>query len=328
MEKGVDLELVREARVSRRQALKLAGGAGLAAAAAVWPSAAMAQSAPAVPNGGGFYRFRLGDCTITLLSDGQVAGPLFPGWGGNPARQEVYAQFLREHFVDPTRAVNNFIPMLVDTGRNKVLIDSGNGPAGVQAGLGRTMMHLQLAGIRPDEIDTVVITHGHPDHIRGLTATGGAPAYPNARLVAGETEFNFWVNQPTPTDPVRGNFVALRSRFTLVGPQHEVVPGITMVPTPGHTVGHMSVVVASGGAALMHFGDAAGHALLSLRFPEHYLAFDTDKDMVVKTRREIFSQAAADRLIVVGYHFPWPGVGYIRRRENYFEFVPAVFAFS
>ncbi|OFV85389.1 MAG: hypothetical protein A2W26_06085 [Acidobacteria bacterium RBG_16_64_8] len=78
----------------------------------------------------------------------------------------------------------------------------------------------------------------------------------------------------------------------------------------------------------MHFGDAAGHFLLSLRFPEHYLSFDADKEQVIRTRREIFDRAAADRLIVAGYHFAWPGVGYVRRREPYFEFVPAVFSFS
>lgn len=300
----------------------------MAAAAVALPKLAMAQPAPSVPNGGGFYRFRLGGFTVTLLSDGQVAGPAFPGWGANPGRQEVYAQFLREHFIDPDRAVNNFIPMLVDTGRNKVLVDTGNGPGASAAGLGRTIAHLQLAGIRLDEVDTIFITHGHPDHIRGLTVAGGAPAFPNARVVMGETDFNFWANQQSPSDAVRANLIALRSRFTLVQSHHEIVPGITAIGTPGHTVGHMAVLVTSGSAGLMHFGDAAGHFLLSLRFPEHYLGFDADKELVVKTRREMFHHAAADRLIVVGYHFPWPGVGYIRRRETHFEFVPAVFSFS
>jgi len=315
-------------RLSRRETLKIAGAIGVAAAAGALPKVALAQSAPSVPNGGGFYRFRLGGFTVTLLSDGQVAGPAFPGWGANPGRQEVYAQFLREHFIDPDRAVNNFIPMLVDTGRNRVLVDTGNGPGAAQAGLGRTIAHLQLAGIRPDEVDTIFITHGHPDHIRGLTVAGGAPAFPNARLVMGETDFNFWANQQNPSEAVRANLIALRSRFTLVQSHHEIVPGITAIGTPGHTVGHMATLVTSGSAGLMHFGDAGGHFLLSLRFPEHYLSFDADKEQVVRTRREIFDRAAADRLIVVGYHFPWPGIGYVRRRETHFEFVPAVFSFS
>jgi glyoxylase-like metal-dependent hydrolase (beta-lactamase superfamily II) len=121
--------------------------------------------------------------------------------------------------------------------------------------------------------------------------------------------------------------VAIKERFTMVRPNQEIVPGITAALTPGHTVGHMSTMVASGDAKLMHFGDAGGHMLLSLRFPEHYLGFDSDKELVVKTRREMFERAANDRLVVVGYHFGWPGVGYVRKRETYFEFVPATFTF-
>jgi glyoxylase-like metal-dependent hydrolase (beta-lactamase superfamily II) len=328
MQTCVDQHHLRTLRLSRRQALRFAGGLGLAAAAGAFPQAAQAQPAPSVPNGAGFYRFRLGAFTITLLSDGQTTVSAFPAWGANPGRQEVYAQFLREHFIDPERAVNNFIPMLVDTGRNKVLVDSGNGMGAAGAGLGRMAAHLQLAGVRPDEVDTIFLTHGHPDHIRGLTVAGGAPAFPNARLVMGETEFNFWATQPSPSEAVRVNLIALRSRFTLVQSHHEIVPGVTAIGTPGHTVGHMAVLVTSGSAGLMHFGDAGGHFLLSLRFPEHYLGFDADREQVVRTRREMFERAAADRLLVVGYHYPWPGVGYIRRRETYFEFIPAVFTFS
>jgi glyoxylase-like metal-dependent hydrolase (beta-lactamase superfamily II) len=314
-------------RLSRRQALALAGTAGLAAVTNAWPKAALAQAPAAVPNGGGFYRFRLGSATITLLSDGQAVGSIFPGFAANPGRQEAYAQFLREHFIDPDRAVNNFIPMVVDTGRNKLLMDTGLGPGAVQGGLGRLPAHLQAAGLRADDIDTIFISHGHPDHIGGLTTAERRPAFPNAKLLMGEADFNFWASQQTPSAPVQANLIGLRDRFTLVRPNQELVPGVTAVPTPGHTVGHMSALVTSGEAKLMHFADAGGHVLLSLRFPEHYLGFDADRELVVRTRAEMFARAASERMVVVGYHFPWPGVGYIRRRENFFEFVPAVFTF-
>jgi glyoxylase-like metal-dependent hydrolase (beta-lactamase superfamily II) len=300
---------------------------GLVAASGMLPGAALAQ-APGAPNGGGYYRFRLGDFTITLLSDGQAVGPMFPAWGGEPSRREVYTQFLRENFIDPDRFVNNFIPMLVQTGRNTILIDTGNGPGAVSRGVGLTSLHLGLAGVRPEQIDTIFITHGHPDHISGLTTTGGQPYYPNAKLFIGQPEFNFWTTQQSPSDPVKANLVGLKDRFTFVQPNQEIVPGLTAVPTPGHTGGHMSALITSGANRLMHFGDAAGHVLLSLRFPEHYMTFDSDKPLVVRTRQEIFTRAANDRMIVVGYHFAWPGLGYIRKRESYFEFVPAVLAFN
>ncbi|MDR7522590.1 MAG: MBL fold metallo-hydrolase [Armatimonadota bacterium] len=231
-----------------------------------------------------------------------------------------------ENFADPDRFVNNFIPMVVDTGRNKVLVDSGNGPGGVARGVGRMATHLQLFGIRPDEIDTIFITHGHGDHYSGLTTADRSPAFPNARIVMGEAEYNYWATLANVPEGVRTNLRTLRSRMTLVGPNYEIVPGVSTVLTPGHTVGPMAVLVSSGGASLMHFGDAGGHYLLSFRFPEHYLGFDADRELVVRTRREMFDRAATDRLMVVGYHFPWPGLGYVRRKETYFEFVPAPLA--
>jgi glyoxylase-like metal-dependent hydrolase (beta-lactamase superfamily II) len=314
-------------RLSRRRALTLAGSMGLLAATGMLPRAAQAQAAGA-PNGGGFYRFRLGDFTLTLLSDGQAVGPLFPGWGGDPSRREVYTQFLRDHFLDPERYVNNFIPMLVQTGRNTILIDTGNGPGAISRGVGFASLHLGLAGVRPEQVDTIFITHGHADHIGGLTTTGGAPFFPNAKLYIGQPEFNFWTTQQTPSDPVKANMIGLKDRFTFVQPNQEIVPGLTAIPSPGHTGGHMSALITSGTSKLIHFGDAGGHVLLSLRFPEHYLAFDTDKPQVVRTRQEIFTRAADDRMLVVGYHFAWPGLGYLRKRESYFEFVAAPLTLS
>lgn len=314
--------------LSRRDALKVMGGASMVAATGGL-SLGMAQAAPAVPNGAGFYRFKLGDYTITLLSDGQTApGPAFPNQGANPGEQPKYEQYMRDNFQDPTKYVNNFIPMLVDTGRSKILVDTGNGVGAISRGVGKTLQHLQLSGVKPEDINTVFITHGHGDHITGLTSDG-KPTYPNAKLVMGEAEFNFWTTQANPNDSVKANLIGLKDRFTLIKPGAEIAPGITSVATPGHTAGHLSAMVSSGGAGLMHFGDAGGHFLLSLRYPnEHYMGFDTDKEQVVKTRMEMFGKAAAEKLIVVGYHYFWPGTGYIRRKDNHFEFVPAFFSFS
>jgi glyoxylase-like metal-dependent hydrolase (beta-lactamase superfamily II) len=321
--------------VSRRDALKLMGTAGLIAATGGVPGGvqtASAQAAPSTPNGAGFYRLKVGEFTVVNLSDGQSPpGPLLPNWGANPDKLADFEKTLSENYIDSKAARNNFNPVLVDTGKNKVLLDTGLGPQ-AQAGapIGRLLTHLALAGYKPEEIDTVFITHGHPDHIQGLTTADGKPAFANAKLVMGETDFSFWTKpaQGEVSPPVAKNLGALKDRFTLVKPGAEIVPGLTTVDSPGHTPGHQSVLVSSGKEQLFAFGDAAGHYLLSLIYPEAYLGFDADKALVVQTRAKLFDRVSSEKTLVSGYHFPWPAIGYIRKRTaGGYEFVPAAFSF-
>lgn len=312
--------------LSRRDALRLAGAASAIAAASglaqaqTAPAPADAPVAPALPNGSGFYRVKVGDITVTLLSDGQSApGPTFPNWGANPDRQPVYEAALRENFLDPNAFVNNFNPMLIETGRNKVLLDTGRGG---QAG--QLRLSLARAGVKPEDIDTVFLTHGHGDHIGGLT-TGGQPTFPKAQLVMGDTEFQFWTGQANPNDAVKNNLIALKDRFKLVKAGDEVVGGVSTVASFGHTPGHLALRVSSGTSTLTHYGDAGGHYILSFQFPEHYLGFDNDKPAAVATRARLFAEAADTKSMVAGYHFAWPAVGYVRRQGSAFQFVPAFF---
>ncbi|MBB6099398.1 glyoxylase-like metal-dependent hydrolase (beta-lactamase superfamily II) [Deinobacterium chartae] len=315
------------ASLHRRDALKLLGVAGVSAAlggSTLLSARAQAQTPPPAPlNAAGFYKFKVGDYTVTVLSDGQaVGGNALPNWGANPELQDQFQATLRENFLNPERFVNNFNPMLVDTGTERVLIDTGRG-----GDAGRLVASLAAAGYQPEQVTVVFLTHGHGDHIGGVTSAPGTLRYPNARLVMGEAEFNFWAGQAQPNAAVQNNLIALRDRFTLVGEGATIVPGVTTVPAYGHTPGQMAVLVSSGNDQVMHLADAGGHYLLSFQYPQQYLGFDADKPAAVATRARLFDRAASERLKVVGYHYPWPGVAYVRKVGNAYQYVPVFYEF-
>ena len=312
--------------LSRRDSLRLLGGVGLLAAAAPLVGAqAATPTAPAAPmNGNGFYRQKVGDLTAIVVSDGTAPlAAVLPTWGANPDRQAEFAATLAEYHVPATNTVNHFNPVVIETGANRVLIDTGRGGTG-----GQLLANLRRAGIDPASIDTVFITHGHGDHIGGLTA-GGQPTFPQARHVIGAAEFQFWTTQPNPNAAVQANLIGLRDRFTFVQPGAEIVPGLTAVASPGHTLNHLSVLAQRGGEGLMVFGDAAGHFLLSLRHRGAYIGFDTDGPLAARTRQRLFGQAVSERLWVTGYHFPFHAIGHIRRAVGgAYEYEPAVWNWS
>jgi glyoxylase-like metal-dependent hydrolase (beta-lactamase superfamily II) len=316
-------------RMGRRHALAGLGAAALAPLAlgrGMRPALAEAPMlGPARPT---FYRFRLGAFEVTTLLDGaiQLDGP-HPIFGENQPPEAV-AELADANFLPADQMEIVFTPVLVSTGSELVLFDGGNPPAR-RPGAANLVETLQAAGYEPGQIDVVVITHMHPDHIGGLMSDG-APTFPNARYVTGEVEYDFWSAQERLTGPteaaaqlVQANVVPLAERMGFVKDEDEVAAGIQALDAFGHTPGHMAWHIESEGRRLLLWADTANHYVMSVQRPDWHVRFDMNKEAAAATRRRLLDLAATDRIPVTGYHMPFPAVGYVERTDDSWRWVPA-----
>jgi glyoxylase-like metal-dependent hydrolase (beta-lactamase superfamily II) len=275
------------------------------------------------PASGGIRRVKLGGFEVTTLHDGHVtAGDPHAIYGTDQPKETVHA--LAEANLLPTNAlVNNFTVTLVNTGRELVLFDTGNSPSRGPT-VGRTVARLAEAGIRPEQIGVVVVTHMHGDHIGGLM-TDGKPTFPNARYVMGATEFDAWTKGGVPQDRAASVIpvvTPLADRTTFVAPGQSVVSGIEAVDAFGHSPGHMAYHIESEGRRLMITADLANHFVLSIQRPDWQVSFDMDKAAAAAARRRVLGMIAADRIPFVGYHMPFPAIGYLEAMGSGFRYVP------
>lgn len=215
----------------------------------------------------------------------------------------------------------------METAGKKVLFDNGLGSEKLYGpDSGRLLDSLRHAGVEPSEIDAMVLTHAHSDHCWGTMGDDGTPNFPNATLYLSQAELDFW----TPAAPkprmacgiagVRKHILPLRDRIRIIRDEEEFLPGVHALATPGHTPGHMAFLF-DGGWCLT--GDVAFHDPLSYAFPEAESVYDTDRDLGVRTRLRLLDRLVADRLSIVGYHHPWPGLGRLERSGGTFRFVSA-----
>ncbi|HEY6025627.1 MAG TPA: MBL fold metallo-hydrolase [Pseudolabrys sp.] len=280
------------------------------------------------------YRFKLGAFEVaTLLDSKGVREGMHPNYGGNASAAEVQA-LARENNLDPQRFEHHNIPTVVNTGRELVLFDTGNGALPkeyeqlkARMAPGNTAARLKELGYKPEDVDVVVLTHGHPDHIGGLVE-GGQPVYPNARYVFGAAEYEFWQKGENVREARKFNrelFVKictpLSNRSTYIKPGDEVVPGITAVDAFGHSPGLLAFTVESDGKKLMITADTLTQYVMAVQKPEWYFDMDDLKDQAVATRKRILETLASERIPFVSFHMPFPGIGYIERTQGGYRWV-------
>ncbi|WP_171179271.1 MBL fold metallo-hydrolase [Ruegeria sp. HKCCA4633] len=261
--------------------------------------------------------FTLGDFTVTTLLDGSIARDGAKEIFGGGATDEEFAKVSADNFIPADAAQFFFTPSLVNTGSELVLFDTGLGQGGIQAALAD-------AGVTPDQIDVVVLTHMHPDHIGGMT-TNDAPTFANARYVTAAPEYDFWAAQEAGNrvgDLVAAKVTPLAEKMSFIGDSGEVTSGITAVAAFGHTPGHTVYHLESNGQRLILTADLANHYVWSFAHPEWEVRFDMDKAAATAARRNVLGMLAADKVPMVGYHMPFPGAGFVETRGDGFRFVP------
>ncbi|NND49993.1 MAG: MBL fold metallo-hydrolase [Rhizobiales bacterium] len=275
------------------------------------------------------HRFKLGEFEITTIYDGVATrdGP-HPAFGGNVDAATAQAHAVANRLpID--RFENSFVPALVNTGNELILFDTGNGDTRRESGSGNLLPLLASAGYAADDVDIVVITHGHPDHILGLVE-GGKPAFPNARIIFGRAEYDFWArNENMPEHRVQNQEVFMKvcgpfaEQATFIEPGEDVVSGITAVEAYGHSAGHMAYHIESAGTRLLLWADVTNHYVMSVQKPEWHFGIDDDKDRAVETRKRVLDMVATEKLWVVGFHMPFPSIGFVDGSGGSYRWVPA-----
>lgn len=310
--------------LSRRSLLE---GASALAVAGSFGSSLLVPSA--IAKEATSHKFAFGTFEITVVSDGHLMLPARLAAPDAPAA-ELKAALERAGITgDMSQPPANVT--LIKAGSDTILIDTGAGPNFMPT-TGRLLANLEAAGIAPDSITKVVFTHGHPDHLWGaLDDFEENPRFPNATHYFAADEWDFWAsdNAERGLPPDRASFVpaarrnmkAIEQKVQRMKPGDDIVNGVRVVSTPGHTQGHVSIEIAGGSETMMVLGDALTHRVISFEHPEWRPAADHVPELAVETRKKLLDRLATDKVRVLGFHLPFPGTGRVEKKGNAYVYV-------
>lgn len=274
------------------------------------------------------HRFTHGAFEVTVVSDGHLLLPTtFLAPDAPPAERSAAlaaAKQTGQQYESPTNIT------LVQSGNDLILIDIGSGDRFMPTA-GKLFDNLEAAGIDRGKITKVVFTHGHPDHLWGLVDELDDPRLPKASFYVGAAEWDFWqgdnATRGLPEERAgfvtgaRRNYAVIKDRVTMLKPGDEVVRGLRVLSTPGHTQGHVSLELA-GGDGLIVGGDVLTHETISFAHPAWHMTADHEPDRAVATRKTMLDRLAKDRATLIGFHLPYPGVGKVETKDSAYRFVP------
>jgi len=321
--------------LTRRHALT---SAVALAAAPLFPAVPARAAAPVSgKQNAGFYRYKVGDTEVTVVSDGSVTVPLPDGLVTNAKKEEVAAS-LEKAFRPRDTISFYFGPLVLNTGGKLIVIDTGNGPgafASSKGANGQFATNLAAAGIDAKAVDMVVISHFHNDHVNGLLTADNQPAFPNAEVLVPAVEWKYWMDDGemsrAPAGRMEGLFknnrrvfeTGLKKKVTPYEWDKDIVAGLRAVETIGHTPGHTSYVLSSGPNTVFIQSDVTNNPEPFARNPGWHAFFDQDGSQAETTRRKVYDMLAADRMLMQGFHYPFPGLAYIEKDGSGYRWVPS-----
>jgi len=277
----------------------------------------------------GFYRYKVGDIEVTAVNDGFATRPL-EGFIRN-AELPAVQKAMEEAFLPKDRLPITFTTLVLRQNGRVTLIDTGNGDLGAPTS-GTWMANFRAAGFDPAQVDTVIISHFHGDHINGLRLKDGTAVFPKAEIMVPAKEWDFWMDETRMNQAPEGMKGAFQNVHRVFDPvakdvkryeaDKEIVPGLTSIAAPGHTPGHTSYMLSSGAGKLMIMSDVTNHPALFVRNPDWAAVFDMDADQARQTRHRMLDMAAAERAQVAFYHAPFPATGHIAKEGSGYRFVP------